>query len=388
MSALAGVAGTSLLAWLYLLFFHRGFWRADPRLRAAAPPARWPDVVALVPARNEAATIAEAVASIRAQDYPGRLRVVVVDDASEDDTAARARAAGAEVIAAPPLAPGWTGKLWALANGVKRTAAAAPDFYWLSDADIVHPPHLLARLVARAESEGRDLVSLMVRLRSESFWEKRLVPAFVFFFQMLYPFAAVNDPESPVAGAAGGCVLLRRVALERAGGFEAIRDAVIDDCTLAARVQATGGRLWLGLAEDSRSLRGHAHLAPLLAMIRRSAFAQLKHSGLLLAGTLPGMGLVFLAPPAGLLLGLARGDHLAAALGGLGWIAMTTAYRPTLVYYLRPAGEAILLPLVALLYGQATFASALDHWRGRGSSWKGRRYGSGGARLDRTGEGG
>ncbi len=388
MSGLAAIAGAGLLAWVYLLFFRRGFWRASERLRAPAPPARWPDVVALVPARNEAATIAEAVASIRAQDYPGRLRVVVIDDASDDGTAERARAAGAEVIAAPPLRPGWTGKLWALAHGVKRTAASAPDFYWLSDADIVHPPHLLARLVAKAEREGRDLVSLMVRLRCESFWEKRLVPAFVFFFQMLYPFAAVNDPESPVAGAAGGCVLLRRAALERAGGLAAIRHAVIDDCTLAARVQATGGRLWLGLAEESRSLRGHAHLGPLLAMIRRSAFAQLNHSGLLLLGTVLGMGVVFLAPPVATLAGLALGDHAAATLGGLGWIAMTAAYRPTLVHYLRPAGEAILLPAVAVLYLAATLASARDHWRGRGSSWKGRHYGPGGARLDRTPEDG
>ncbi|RMD87255.1 MAG: glycosyltransferase [Alphaproteobacteria bacterium] len=388
MSGLAWLAAAGLLAWAYLLFFRRGFWRARERLRGTTLPARWPDVVALVPARNEAASIAEAVASIRAQDYPGRLRVVVIDDASEDETAERARQAGAEVLAAPPLAPGWTGKLWALAHGVERTAGERPDFYWLSDADIVHPPHLLARLVAKAEKGNCDLVSLMVRLRCESFWEKRLVPAFVFFFQMLYPFAAVNDPKSAVAGAAGGCVLLRRRALERAGGLRAIRGAVIDDCTLAARIKGTGGRLWLGLAEESRCLRGHTALAPLIAMVRRSAFAQLRYSAALLVVTLLAMGVVFLAPPVATFVGLALGDGAAATLGGLGWIAMAAAYRPTLVYYLRPAGEAILLPLIAILYAYATLVSAIDHWRRRGSRWKGRSYGPTGARLDHAPEDG
>jgi len=380
--ALFAVAIASLLAWAGLLSARNGFWRADQRLgRPPAPPA-WPAVTAIVPARNEAATIAETVKSVLTQAYPGRLRLVVVDDSSSDGTAETARAAGEAVgagdrltvIAAPALAAGWSGKLWALSAGIDSAAAERPDFYWFTDADIVHGPEVLARLAAKAESESRDLVSLMVRLRVQRFWERRLVPAFVFFFQMLYPFPAVNDPQTPAAGAAGGCILLRRRVYEAAGGFAAIKTALIDDCALAGAVQSAGGRLWLGLAEESHSLREAEGLAPLWRMIKRTAFAQLHYAPLRLAGTVIGLALAFLAPPVLAVTAAVIGEPVAAGIAAAAWLAMAAAYAPTLRYYARPGIEGLLLPAIALVYTAITLHSALEHWRGRGSAWKGRAY--------------
>lgn len=382
MSALVWPAAAALLAWLYLLFGRSGFWRAGERLGRPPGIADWPSVAAIVPARNEASTIAETVRSIAGQDYPGALRLVVIDDSSADGTAERARAAAqgiagvaTQIVAAPPLAPGWTGKLWALQQGVQAAdASGAPDVYWFTDADIVHGPQVLRGLAAKAAADDRDLVSLMVRLRTESFWERWIVPAFIFFFQMLYPFPAVNDPHDRTAAAAGGCILIRRTALDRAGGIAALKDALIDDCTLAAKVQAAGGRLWLGLADDSRSLRGAETLGPLWRMVKRTAFTQLNYSPLLLFGTLLGLAVTFLAPPLVLTAALLGGDLPAAALAALAYALMALAYRPTLRDYRRPAAEAVGLPVVAALYTAMTLQSALDHWRGRGSDWKGRAY--------------
>lgn len=363
--------GLALIVWIGLLTAHAGFWRADQRLGDPPAPARWPAVTAIVPARDEAATVADTVAAIRAQDYPGPLRLLVVDDSSSDGTAELARSAGAEVLAAPPLAPGWTGKLHALETGV---AASDTEFLWFTDADIVHGPDILRRLVARALAEDRDLASLMVRLHVESRWERLLVPAFIFFFQMLYPFPAVNDPHNRIAGAAGGCILIRRAALARAGGLAALADALIDDCTLARKVQESGGRLWLGLGESSFSLRKAEGLAPLWAMVKRTAFTQLGHSVLLLAGTLVGLALVFLAPPLVTIAGLIALSPPLVLLGLAGQAAMVLAIRPTLRLYGRPAAEGLLLPFVAALYMAMTVDSALARWRGAGSTWKGRAY--------------
>ena len=376
------MAAAGALAWLVLIVARAGFWRADQRLGNPSEPATWPDVTCIIPARNEARTVEKTVKSVLSQSYPGILRLIVVDDASGDGTADIARAAAAEaggaerfdLVPAPPLAPGWSGKLWALHAGIERAKTDAPAFYWFTDADIVHGPDVLRRLVAKAETDGRDLVSLMVRLNCERVWERLLVPAFVFFFQMLYPFRAVNDPASKVAGAAGGCVLLRRSALEAAGGFAAMRDALIDDCTLAARVQGSGGRLWLGLAEDSRSLRTAQGLASLWRMVKRTAFVQLDYSAWRLLGTVLGLGVTFLAPPVVAALATVSGDWPAAALAATTWIAMAMAYRPTLAEYDRSAPEGLALPLAALLYTAMTIHAAIDHWRGRGSGWKGRAY--------------
>jgi hopene-associated glycosyltransferase HpnB len=379
---LTALALLSLAAWIYLLFFHHGFWRADQRLpHAAANLPAWPSVVALVPARNEAASIGACVAALTAQDYKGAFRVVVIDDASTDGTGDIARAHSCEVITAPPLETGWTGKLGALNAGMIHVGDSAA-FIWLTDADIVHPPETLSQLVAKAEMDQRDLVSLMVKLRCVSFWERLLIPAFVFFFQMLYPFPAANDDRSHIAAAAGGCVLVRRAALERAGGLAAIRGEIIDDCALARIIKRSGGKIWLGLADGSRSLRAADTLAPLWTMVRRTAFTQLRHSPLLLAGTVLGLTLLFLVPPLALLATPWHGSGLATLAGFLAWAGMTAAYLPTLRDYRRNPWQGLLLPGAATLYGAMTVASGVAHWRHRGGQWKGRYYGPSAARRN------
>jgi len=249
-----------------------------------------------------------------------------------------------------------------------------PDFFWFTDADIVHGPQTLRRLVAQAETKERDLVSLMVRLHCKEFWEQLIIPAFVFFFQMLYPFRAVNDDRSPIAAAAGGCVLLRREALERAGGIAAVKNALIDDCALAKAVKTSGGKLWLGLADDSRSLRTAAGLEALWHMVRRTAFTQLHYSYLLLAGTTLGMALVFIVPALSVIGVPWHGDSLALVLGGTAWLLMVLAYAPTLRDYNLAVPLGFALPLTAGLYAAMTVDSALAHRRGQGGTWKGRNY--------------
>lgn len=365
-----------LLVWLILLFGRGGFWRADQRLEDAPAPRAWPEIAIIIPARDEAATIDEAVRAHLASDYPGGFRVIVADDGSTDGTGDIAQAAGATVVVVPPLPAGWSGKLWALRAGL---AEAAPEARWLllTDADIVHAPATLRRLVALAEARGLAMASLMARLDARGFWGGLLVPAFIFFFQMLYPFSWVNRPSSTMAGAAGGCVLIRRDALAGIGGIEAIRDALIDDCTLAARIKNGPPRraIWLGLADrEVISRRDNRRLAAIVAMVARTAFTQLRHSALWLAGALAGLALVFLAPPALLIAGLVGAGWWPALAGASGWAAMVAACAPTLRFYGFPAWHGLALPLVAALYGAMTFLSALRHWRGRGGAWKGRNY--------------
>lgn len=373
---LAALGLLTLAIWAWLLLFHHRFWRADQRLMKSPVPDRWPSVVAIVPARNEAPSIGACVEALARQDYAGALTIIVVDDSSTDGTGdiARAVSGNIEVVQGEKLPEGWSGKLWALDTGLRRAAALPADYVWFSDADIVHEPRVLADLVAFAEARRLDLVSLMARLHCVHFWERLLVPAFVFFFQMLYPFPAVNDPRSKIAGAAGGCVLLRRDALARIGGIGAIRGDLIDDCALAAAVKRTGGPIWLGLADRTRSLRVSPALGDLWQMVSRTAFTQLRYSGALLAGTLAGLAITFLAPP---LLALSWPLHqnmIAGSAGLLAWIGMATAYRPTLRDYGRTAPEALLLPVTAALYGAMTLDSAINYWRGTASSWKGRQY--------------
>jgi hopene-associated glycosyltransferase HpnB len=360
-----GVATTAV--WLVMLVGRGGFWRARPPA-SVAQPASWPSVAVVVPARDEAATIAQVVAGILAQDYPGPLTLWVVDDHSTDGTGDLARAAGdarLTVVTAPPLAPGWTGKLAALEAGVRVSGPSS--FLWFTDADIAHPPGTLRALVARAEHDGRLLVSEMVRLRVETFAERATVPAFVYFFAMLYPFAWIADARRRTAGAAGGSVLLRRDALAAAGGLAAIRHALIDDCALAGLVKRQGP-IRLDLADGSTSLRGYPDFAAVGRMIARSAFAQLRYSAALLVGCVAGMALVFLAPP--LLAILAEG--WARALGLFAWVAMAVSFLPMLRHHRVGPGWAPLLPLIALFFLGATVKSALDHWAGRGGMWKGR----------------
>jgi hopene-associated glycosyltransferase HpnB len=375
-SAALVLAALSLAIWIYLLLGRGFFWLA--RIAAPAPaPARWPSVVAVVPARNEAAVVGDAVSSLLTQDYRGLFSVVLVDDQSDDGTAAVARAAAAHagaserlaVVAATPLPPGWTGKLWALAEGVRHVESGAepPELLLFTDADIRHHRSNLAELVARLESERRDLVSLMVLLRCQSLAERFLVPAFVFFFAMLYPFAWSNDPRRSTAAAAGGCVLLRGDACRRIGGLGAIRGALIDDCALARAVKQSGGAIWLGLTRETRSLRAYPRIGDIWRMVARTAFAQLRYSPLLLAGTVLGLVATYLAAPALVLTG-----GMTAALAGTAWAAMALAYLPMLRFYGRSPLWAPLLPAIAFVYLAATVDSARRHWRGVGGEWKGR----------------
>lgn len=369
----------SLLVWLWLACCHGLFWRTDVRLPVRRPPTRWPQVVVVVPARDEAEVLPVSLPSLLAQKYPGRARVVLVDDHSSDGTGALAAALatpdGLEltVTTPPPLPPGWTGKLWALRHGVELAGPDA-EYLLLTDADIAHGPDSLAELVAAAESNRLDLVSQMARLRVETGWERLVVPAFVYFFAQLYPFRRSNRPGARTAAAAGGCSLVRRETLERIGGVAAIRGAVIDDVSLARAVKAAGGRTWLGLAEQVDSVRPYPRLAQLWRMVSRSAYAQLRHSVPLLAGTVAGLALVYLVPPVATVAGLAAARWPVAAAGGAAWALMAGTFVPMLRYYRQPAAAALLLPFTAALYLLMTVDSAVQHWRGRGAAWKGRTY--------------
>jgi hopene-associated glycosyltransferase HpnB len=375
------VALLFLAVWAYLLFCRGWFWlcseREDAVSLASDAPASWPAIVAIIPARDEADMIAHSVGSLLLQDYRGPFSVVVVDDQSADGTAAAAMAAASSagaadrllIIAGTSLAPGWTGKLWAMRQGLSaiEANAAAPEFVLFSDADIAYAPHVLTRLVAIARARKSVLASLMVKLRCESAAERWLVPAFVFFFQMLYPFAWVNDPGRRIAAAAGGCMLVRRETLAAAGGLEALRGALIDDCALGALMKRQGP-IWLGLTESVHSLRACPSFADIRRMVARSAFAELRYSPLRLAGAVAGMAFVYLAPPL-----LAMFAHGAArGAGALAWAMMALGFAPTLRLYGRPLAGGLALPAIAATYVAFTLDSAIQYWRGRGGYWKGR----------------
>jgi len=362
--------------WIYLLLARGGYWLC--RVRDDAPladPARWPSVIAMIPARNEAAVIGQSLGSVAAQDYPGDLSILLVDDQSADGTAELAREAAAgtarplAILKGRPLASGWTGKVYALQQGFEAVEAGAvkPDYVWLTDADIEYQPGALASLVRRAQAGGLVATSLMVKLRCESLAERALIPAFVFFFQMLYPFAWVNRRESRTAAAAGGCALVRREALAAAGGFNSIRGALIDDCALAARMK-TIGPIWLGLTDRARSIRVYDRFDDIRRMVARSAYAQLRYSPWMLAGAVLGMLFVYVLPPLAALFahGGARGAGLAI------WALMAIQFAPIQLFYGRSVLWALALPLVALVYVGFTLDSGWQHARGRGGAWKGR----------------
>ena len=375
-------AAVPLAIWLYLLLARGGFWRVS-RARLVPPSSATSvavgsgrRVIAVVPARNEAEGIAKAVSSLLAQTLMPPLHVIVVDDGSTDRTAEEAgRAAEAAcaaerltILRGTPPPPGWTGKLWAMSQGVAAAAGHNPDFLLLTDADIEYVPEEIAGLAGKAEAEHLDLVSLMVRLSTVTFAERCLIPAFVFFFLKLYPPAWIASPRSSVAGAAGGCMLLRPVALARAGGLAAIRGRIIDDCALARAVKSSGGRIRLGLARQTRSLRVYGSFAEIGAMISRTAFNQLRHSYLALAATLCGLIVTYLAPP---LLLLTR-EPLTVGLGAAAWLLMSVCYLPMVRFYRVGAAYTLTLPAVALFYAGATVHSAVQYAAGRGGRWKGR----------------
>ena len=397
--ALIAVPALSLAIWLYLVLLHGRFWRCDQTLDEDGPPPAlgWPEVAVVVPARNEAAVIGQSLGSLLRQDYRGPFRVVLVDDHSDDgtgDIAERvAAAAGASrrlaVATARPLPAGWSGKLWAVSEGVAAAAGLAPGarYLLLTDADISHDAGSLSRLVAKAEAERLDLVSLMVLLDHGGFWAGLLIPAFVFFFQKLYPFPRVNDPGHDMAAAAGGCILVRRDSLEKAGGIARIRGALIDDCTLGAVIKAGPGKLWLGLTTRLISLRPYTRFGEIWDMVARTAYTQLRYSPVLLLGALLGMALTYLAAPLAVLSLPLHHSWPAAALGLAAWGLIAFAYQPTLRLYGKPATDGLLLPMVGFLYSLMTVASAVRHWRGRGGQWKGRTYQAGGDGATASGAG-
>jgi len=367
-----------LAIWVYLIGARGGFWRTAER--DGDTPARsgpWPAVVAVIPARDEAEGIGQTVTSLLRQDYPGAFTVVVVDDQSRDSTAAIARNAailiGASerltVLPGKPLPAGWTGKLWAQEQGVGFASSASepPAYLLLTDADIVYAPDALTNLVARAEEGGLVLTSLMAKLRCKSLAERLAVPAFIFFFQMLYPFAWANDPRRRTAAAAGGCMLVRSDALTKAGGLTAIRAALIDDCTLAKLLKRQGP-ISIALTERVRSIRPYPALGDIRRMVSRSAYAQLEYSPLYLAGTVVGLALTYLAPVA--LAIFARG--VPQFVGLFAWLLMALAFRRTLRFYGLSSLWAPLLPAIAAVYMAFTLDSAYQHARGRGGMWKGR----------------
>ncbi len=386
-SPLLAITLASAASWGLLLAARGNFWNApvDEHLRDERPlPGYAPRVEAVVPARDEAETIGTAVASLVAQRYAGDLRVTLVDDGSTDGTAVVAQAATFGsferdrlfVMRARALEAPWTGKLNALESGVRHVLGArgAPRYWLFTDADIAHEEHNVASLVAKAERDGLDLVSLMVRLRCESPWEALLVPAFVFFFQQLYPFAWSNAPGRGTAAAAGGCVLLSHAALERIGGLASIAGELIDDCSLAAAVKNSGGLTWIGLTERTTSIRPYTGLQPLWAMVKRTAFTQLQYSYPLVALAVVGLGVLYVVPSVATIVGIARGEDRLTAAGALAWGAMAFAYAPTMRLYKRPPHETLGLPAAAALYLAMTVDSALAHSRKRGGAWKGRTY--------------
>ena len=370
------IAAIPLAIWVYLFFARGNFWQLEEDTYRSNSLSSWPRVVAIIPARNEAQTIAQAVVSLARQDYPGEFSIVVVDDHSDDGTAALARKAAEDagagsrttIHSAAQLPPGWTGKVWAMNEGVRAAADQAPDFFWFTDADIEHAPGTLWRLVARASDKSLDLASLMVLLQAKTIPERLLIPPFLYFFLMLYPPRWIADPKPRTAGAAGGCILLRRAALERIGGMAAIRGEVIDDCSLARAVKKSGGKLWMGLTRESVSLRSYGSFVEIRDLIARTAFTQLRYSFFALVGTLIALFVTYVLP----LISFFSGEDPAWFLAATAICLMAVSFGVTVRFYHLRFLWALTLPLAAMFYAYATLLSALRYWFGRGGQWKGR----------------
>jgi hopene-associated glycosyltransferase HpnB len=389
------VSLVSAVAWVYLLLAHGGYWLTSQRIpsgRAAADAGPvWPPVVAVVPARNEADMLPVTLPALLGQAYPGEFRVVLVDDGSTDGTrdialslargSVRDDGARLTVTAGQPRPRGWAGKVWAMSQGAAEAAAGDPAYVLFTDADINWAPGTLRELVAAAERDERALVSQMALLRAQTAWERVIVPAFVYFFAQLYPFRRVNDPASRTAAGAGGCMLIRKTALDMAGGLEPVRGALIDDVALATLLKRDGNRCWLGLTRRIASIRPYPRMADLWHMIARSAYTQLRYSPVLLAGTILGLAVLYAVPPAAAIAWLAAmaaggGTGAAATIAGVaglaGWGLMTVSYLPMLRLYRLSPLRAPTLPLIALLYAAMTADSARRHYAGRAVSWRGR----------------
>ncbi|HAC63921.1 MAG TPA: glycosyl transferase family 2 [Cyanothece sp. UBA12306] len=378
--------------WLYLLLFRGGFWLSNQKIELQETPSNiHPSVYAVIPARNEADVLPISLKSLLNQDYFGKFTIILVDDQSNDGTGEVAQKIAENchqserliVISGQPLPKGWSGKLWAMEQGIKyiKEHNCQPEYLLFTDADIEHHQSNLRELVTKSQQENLALTSLMVWLRCQSIWEQFLIPAFVFFFEKLYPFSWVNDAKNKMAAAAGGCILIRRDILEEVGGLEIVRQALIDDCSLAAAVKSklqensdnTQG-IWLGLTEKTRSLRPYDSLDTIWNMVARTAYTQLNYSPLLLMGTVIGLTLVYLIPVFSLILGLIIGNNLIAGLGVITWLLMAMAYLPTLILYQTSPLWSLTLPVIAFFYLLMTLDSAIRHWQGKGGGWKGRVY--------------
>jgi hopene-associated glycosyltransferase HpnB len=377
MQGFAVIAGAAcVIVWLYLLLAHGRFWMVQRLGAEVAPLPEIGRIAAIIPARNEAEFIGKAVTSLLRQSCAGSIRIFVVDDNSTDQTAAAARQAALSnsradaltIITGRPLPQGWSGKLWAVKQGIEQALRDNPQFLLLTDADIYHSPENVATLAAIAERGDYDLASLMVKLHCASVAEKLLIPAFVFFFFLLYPPAWIRNPRRKTAGAAGGCILIRPAALARAGGIEAVRKEIIDDCALAGAVKRSAGKVWLGVTPDTVSLRSYQSFDAIERMIARTAFNQLRHSAWLLIGALAGLILTYLLPLA-LLFSRSRA---VVALGAAAYLLMVAVYSPTVGFYRLNRLWALTLPFSAAFYMWATLHSAVKYWAGRGGEWKGR----------------
>jgi hopene-associated glycosyltransferase HpnB len=377
------IAIACLVIWLGLLLFWGQFWLGVQLSPSQKTLAFYPNVWVVIPARDEAEVIADSLASILQQNYAGNLTVVLVDDNSSDDTAKIAQETANELektsqlhlISGQPLPPGWKGKLWALEQGINYAKQVIePDYILLTDADIYHHSSNVTELITKAETEKLDLVSLMVLLRCQSFWEKLLIPAFVFFFQKLYPFKLTNNPHSFVAAAAGGCILIKAKTLAKIGGVASFKNALIDDCTLAKKVKESQGKIWLGLTQKTISLRPYDSLKSIWDMVARTAFYQLNYSWLLLIGTILGLIFVYLTPLLAIIWGIIGQDLTIAIIGLITYCLITVAYFPTVKLYQISPLWSCLLSAIAFLYGLMTIDSALKHLQGQGGSWKGRVY--------------
>jgi len=379
-SALLAASCLSSAIWIGLLLWRGKFWRWDTLLDSDRELDFYPSLCAIIPARNEAEVLPKTLPALLLQDYPGELTVILVDDRSTDGTAdiaceiARNLDRSIEIIAGEPLPPGWSGKLWAMAQGIRHSQSFHPAYLLLTDADICHDRLNLKQLVAKATADNLALVSLMVKLRCQSWWEKLLIPAFVFFFQKLYPFVWVNNPQNSIAAAAGGCILVKPEAIADMGGIATIRQTLIDDCALAQAIKSRHYPIWLGLTRSTSSLREYESLQSIWDMVARTAFTELKYSPLLLIATGIAMTLIYAIAPLATIAGAVTANWLLLASGLWTWILMAIAYFPAIRFYQLQWWFALNLPVIAFLYTLMTFDSALRHWQGRGGAWKGRTY--------------
>lgn len=386
MVALWTIAWASLAIWIGLMIGRGGYWLPRPQLNAMTSTptsqAQALSIVAIIPARNEESVLGETIVSVLSQKSDGPFHVILVDDRSEDATASVAQRVAEEgnlpnrltVVEGLRLPPGWAGKVWAMHQGAQQDIARNADYLWFTDADIAHDPNILQALVHASLTEDLDLVSLMAQLRIDSRWDRLLIPAFVYFFAKLYPFRFVNSPRLRTAGAAGGCIFVRRKTLEDAGGIEAIRSALIDDCALGKLIKRHGGRIWLGFTQAVHSVRIYGTLKSVWDMVARSAFHQLNYSMLKLIGTVFGMLLIYAAPPVLTLIGLLASELGLAVLGGATWALMALSFIPILRHQQAPPWQALLLPVAGILYTGMTLSSAWRHHSGRSGLWKGRPY--------------